>query len=502
MRRSGRVLYYVLFGLAICFAARTGSADAQTKSLSFSDKYGRQVIVYNQSHALVIWAGEYQTLQWDRLNNIQKETRDVEAALIRQGFATTTVANPTGLQLRQAIQDFINSHGYDTGNRLVVYFAGHGWTRSNYSKGYLVPVDAPNPVLNEQAFLKVALGMDQIESWAKQIEAKHVLFVFDSCFSGTIFKQRSPSTAPLYVLSIMNKPVRQFLTAGDADQKVPAKSIFSPLFIRGIEGEADLTKDGYVTGSELGLYLRQNLGNYTKLQTPQFGTIRDPDLDQGDIIFRALKRYPLAIISAGSNAPIVPRQPTPPSPPKELAAPVFDQPKAGLISSSSGVDYSQLQRLLSKGRFQEADDLTLKLMLAAARSRNQDWTNRDWLEAKDIQSLACIDLEMVDNLWARFSNNQQGLSIQLRIWNDIRRRSSNISETYLGFARSVKWMLPSNSISGNNYISRNDINYSVPPLGHLPTQLTYPLADGWTMGGLNTGRHLLYSHFERCKDQY
>ena len=256
MRKSRRPLYYVLFGLAICSAAKIGSADAQIKPLSLADKNGRQVIVYNQSHALVIWAGEYQPLQWDRLTNIQKETRDVEAALIRQGFATTTIANPTGLQLRQAIQDFINSHGYDTGNRLVFYFAGHGWTRSNYSKGYLVPVDAPNPVLNEQAFLKVALGMDQIESWAKQIEAKHVLFVFDSCFSGTIFKQRSPSTPPLYVLSIMNKPVRQFLTAGDADQKVPAKSIFSPLFIRGIEGEADLTKDGYVTGSELGLYLR------------------------------------------------------------------------------------------------------------------------------------------------------------------------------------------------------------------------------------------------------
>jgi hypothetical protein len=86
----------------------------------------------------------------------------------------------------------------------------------------------------------------------------------------------------------MNKPVRQFLTAGDADQRVPAKSIFTPLFIRALEGAADYTKDGYVTGSELGLYLKQNLSQYTKNQTPQFGTIRDPDLDQGDIVFRDL----------------------------------------------------------------------------------------------------------------------------------------------------------------------------------------------------------------------
>jgi Flp pilus assembly protein TadD len=155
-----------------------------------------------------------------------------------------------------------------------------------------VPVDAPDPAVNsqsQQAFLKVALDMEQVESWARQIEAKHVLFVFDSCFSGTIFKQRSSSEKPLYIQSVMNKPVRQFLTAGDADQRVPAKSIFTPLFIRALEGEADvINRDGYVTGNELGNYLKQNLSEYTKTQTPQFGTIRDPDLDQGDIVFRAL----------------------------------------------------------------------------------------------------------------------------------------------------------------------------------------------------------------------
>jgi hypothetical protein len=100
-----------------------------------------------------------------------------------------------------------------------------------------------------------------------------------------IFRQRSSLPQPLYIESVMNKPVRQFLTAGDSDQRVPEKSEFTPLFIRALEGEADIVRDGYVTGSELGLFLKQNLGEYTKTQTPQFGTIRDPELDQGDIIF-------------------------------------------------------------------------------------------------------------------------------------------------------------------------------------------------------------------------
>ena len=92
--------------------------------------------------------------------------------------------------MSNGIKDFIDDYGYRQNNRLVIFFAGHGYTRQQ-TKGYLVPVDAPDPIVDEQGFLKAALSMEQINSWATQMEAKHVLFVFDSCFSGTIFKQRS-----------------------------------------------------------------------------------------------------------------------------------------------------------------------------------------------------------------------------------------------------------------------------------------------------------------------
>jgi uncharacterized caspase-like protein len=278
----------ILMGVAFSVMS-LGVAKAQVSSLKITDANGKEVIFYQESHALVIWAGDYQ--YWNKLNNIENEANDVVDALKRQGFQVKLVANPKGQQLRDEIQSFINNHGYDQNNRLVIFFAGHGHTRKK-TKGYLVPIDAPDPATNrqnEQDFLKVALDMDQVESWAKQVDAKHVLFVFDSCFSGTIFKQRSGKEKPLYIQSVMNKPVRQFLTAGDADQRVPAKSVFTPLFIRALEGEADvINRDGYVTGNELGNYLKQNLSEYTKDQTPQFGTIRDPDLDQGDIVFRVL----------------------------------------------------------------------------------------------------------------------------------------------------------------------------------------------------------------------
>jgi len=357
----------VLMGVALSLIG-LGVAKAQVSSLKITDANGKEVIFYQESHALVIWAGDYQ--YWDKLNNIENEANDVVDALKRQGFQVKLVSNPKGQKLRDEIQGFINNHGYDQNNRLVIFFAGHGHTRKK-TKGYLVPIDAPDPATNrqnEQDFLKVALDMDQVESWAKQVDAKHVLFVFDSCFSGTIFKQRSGKEKPLYVQSVMNKPVRQFLTAGDADQRVPAKSVFTPLFIRALEGEADYTRDGYVTGNELGLYLKQNLSDYTKTQTPQFGTIRDPDLDQGDIVFRDLNDPALVATNSSrltvnpspvetnsnrsqpSPTPVTTPQPQPqPSPSPQLTATAFynsgvDKYNAGDYQGAIA-DYNQAIKL-------------------------------------------------------------------------------------------------------------------------------------------------------------
>ncbi len=465
-------------------------AQAQRNSLIVKDANGKEVIVYQESHALVIWAGDYKN--WGKLNNLQYEAKEVITALQKQGFQVREIPNPNRTKLSNGIKDFIDDYGYRQNNRLVIFFAGHGYTRQQ-TKGYLVPVDAPDPIVDEQGFLKAALSMEQINSWATQMEAKHVLFVFDSCFSGTIFKQRSngEDAGNAYIRDVMNKPVRQFLTAGDANEKVPAKSVFTPLFLRALEGEADYTKDGYVTGSELGLYLTQHLPNLTRgNQHPQFGTILDVNLNRGDIVFRSS----IAVVSPQPS-------PSPPvlTPPKSTPSNPPIQPRSTLISSTTGVDYTTLRELLQQKKWKEADDITFKLMLASAKYQNPDWKNRDWLDEKDINSFACEDLKFIDRLWSEYSNNQLGLSAQLKFWNDAKNNSTTIIEAYRQFAQWVQWILPSSTSSGSSYISSDDIKYANPPQGHLPVQITYPLGEGWSDGGSNTNRHLLYSRFADCR---
>ena len=70
-------------------------------------------------------------------------------------------------------------------------------------------------------------------------------------------------------------PVRQYITAGREDEQVPDRSMFKRCFLVGLEGDADLTGDGYITGSELGMYLSDKVVNYTRRrQHPQYGKIK------------------------------------------------------------------------------------------------------------------------------------------------------------------------------------------------------------------------------------
>jgi len=92
------------------------------------------------------------------------------------------------------------------------------------------------------------------------MDAKHALFLFDRCFSGSIFKQinllpRHPPQISQWTM----QPVRQFISARSAGETVPANSTFTPAIIDAINGKADLNNDGYVIGTEIGLFLQNEV---------------------------------------------------------------------------------------------------------------------------------------------------------------------------------------------------------------------------------------------------
>jgi len=242
-----------------------------------------EVNLYSASYALVIGINNY-TKGWPKLSGAVHDAEIVAEVLKQKGFEVTFKKNLSSEQLEQAFKRFFIFKGENPEARLFVWFAGHGHTLDG--EGFLIPSDAPRPDVGAR-FKYNALSMRRFGEYVRLAKSKHALAVFDSCFSGTIFDTQRTSPPPA-VTRATTLPVRQFLSSGDANQKVSDDGRFRKLFVRAIrgEGKADANRDGYVTGSELGLFLTDRVTNLTQSrQTPRYGKLRDEDWDRGDFVF-------------------------------------------------------------------------------------------------------------------------------------------------------------------------------------------------------------------------
>ncbi|MBC7930193.1 MAG: SUMF1/EgtB/PvdO family nonheme iron enzyme [Rubrivivax sp.] len=310
--RTSFVLLVLTCALALP-SAPPSSAQLSTdrRGLNIRAEDGKDIKLYDRSFALVVGVSDY-TQGWPKLPGVRKDIEEVARALERHGFQVTKVENPDSAQLDKAFKTFIDENGLGVENRLLFYFAGHGHTvKQSYGEemGYIVPVDAPNPTRDSAGFMSKAMDMQQMELYARRIQSKHALFLFDSCFSGALFAlSRAIPDSIGYKTA---RPVRQFITSGSADEQVPDQSIFRRQFVEALEGEADGNRDGYVTGTELGEFLQDKVVNYSRnAQHPQYGKIRNPNLDKGDFVFALPKKVAPPAIAAKPDTS-EPASPTP-----------------------------------------------------------------------------------------------------------------------------------------------------------------------------------------------
>ncbi|ROL60359.1 caspase family protein [Bacteroidetes/Chlorobi group bacterium ChocPot_Mid] len=253
---------------------------------------GNNIKLYENSYALIIGLSKYAN-GWRELPGVKKDVDIIKNVLENQGFTVHFFENLNSNELKFAIIDFINKYGLNEKNRLLFYFAGHDYTiKKSYGEemGYFVPVDAPDPNIDKEGFLTKALPMMEFEIFARMIDAKHALFLFDACFSGSVFQITRSIYEPL--TEKVNEPVRQFISSGSANETVPDQSIFREQFVNAIEGDADANKDSLISASELGAYLYKMVSFYSyDTQHPQYGKIRNSKLDKGDFIFSFKKSY-------------------------------------------------------------------------------------------------------------------------------------------------------------------------------------------------------------------
>jgi len=292
------VLFYSSVGMNKAFSAKVERFEPTGEQPVITLPSDKEKKPYSASYALLIAQSSYLGLGksgWAPLPNTIDDARKLGKILQSQGFFVTLVSDANRHELDQHLTDFSVDFGTDPNNRLFYFYSGHGHSLGD--SGYIVPIDAPNPKKDPKGFLKSAIPIRYFESISHDLGARHAMFVFDSCFSGTIFNTKGTDLMPdddeddrsIYLANDAQQPSRFFLTAGGPDETVPAKSEFLPILIHALTGSGNSLRDGYVTSEQIGAYVAERVPNNNRSQNPQYGTLRYDELNRGKIVFQYSK---------------------------------------------------------------------------------------------------------------------------------------------------------------------------------------------------------------------
>lgn len=244
---------------------------------------------YSVSRALVIGIDKYKAAS--PLSYAVSDAVSIKDLLVsnfeflESDVTLLTDEDATRQSVLRAFHRFTNDDvGLD--DRLVVFFAGHGHTRtgSRGEIGYLVPHDA------DMADFSTFIRWDELTRNADLIRAKHVLFIMDACYGGLALVRATGAGSTRFLKDMMLRTSRQVLTAGKADEVVsdsggpiPNHSVFTGHLIEALQGKA-ATSDGVLTASAVMSYVYAKVASdKNSHQTPHYGHI-DGD---GDMVLLA-----------------------------------------------------------------------------------------------------------------------------------------------------------------------------------------------------------------------
>ncbi|HUN27187.1 MAG TPA: SUMF1/EgtB/PvdO family nonheme iron enzyme [Steroidobacteraceae bacterium] len=265
-------------------------ADAQTFTRQRNASELERQFYPRGTRVLIVWVSHYGDPDVWPVLNTDRDMKRIRDLFLTRGVARSDI-EAVGLQppsdrsaLLAAVSGFAKTlppenpaDGLRHGVRVIVYFAGHGYSRGGI--GYLVPPNARDPTRLSSIELRGALvpQSDFLKTVAS-LNAGTTLVILDACFSGLGLKTLQSDTAERLPLR-PDEPQRifQIITAGQADKTVPDDNLFSDLVAAGLSGAADLNFDGVITGTELGEYLRVRMTEESiragrVQQTPLFET--------------------------------------------------------------------------------------------------------------------------------------------------------------------------------------------------------------------------------------
>jgi TolB protein len=242
---------------------------------------------YAHSRALVIGINSYSDPRFMPLGQAEADALAFAEAMAGPPYEFQITHLLGAAATKNAIlQALFTLRSSEADDRIMVYFAGHGYTlsdRQGNETGFLACADT----VPEQDF--TALKLDEVIDLTRQTDAKHICFIFDACFSGqALGLTRAPSVSSD---KLMERRAYQVLSAGAGDQTVSDFQSMTSTMIEALRSGV-LESDGLTTVNELGLYLQQTITRESnQTQIPQFGHVRGSQ--GGDFVFHVDTRVRL-----------------------------------------------------------------------------------------------------------------------------------------------------------------------------------------------------------------
>lgn len=245
------------------------TAVDQAKLSDFSN------IDFGKYYALVIGNNAY-----EHLPDLKTATNDAKtvAKLLQDeyGFNVSLLINAR----REEILDALDVYREKLGNtdNLLIYYAGHGWLDKAGEQGYWLPIDAQENRRSKW------ISNTAISTTLKALEAKHVMVVADSCYSGTLVRGlKIRGKTGDYIKRMTEKRARVVLTSGGlepvADLGGGGHSPFAKAFVDVLSANTSVM-DGTSMFSEL-----RRLVILSADQTPEYSDARKAGHDGGDFLF-------------------------------------------------------------------------------------------------------------------------------------------------------------------------------------------------------------------------
>lgn len=246
-----------------------------------------------RGYAVVVGVAQYEHLDESRqLKFPESDAESIYRVLISKEGGAFPAENvrllkgkdATLANIRSAIEEWLPSVAQPS-DRVVVYFAGHGFVQAN--RGYLAPWDVDPDRLEETAYPMARLG----DVLANQVKAGWKVLLTDACHSGKINAETTNQSLERQFDALPRSFLTLTATSG-AEQSFEDPNLstgfglYTYFVVQAFLGYSDSDPcDGRITADELVAYVRSNVRRYARerqlSQSPVARGDYEPDMMLG-----------------------------------------------------------------------------------------------------------------------------------------------------------------------------------------------------------------------------